>query len=74
MRTYYGYRNEWVIALRYLSWRHLLSPRAIYHAVQAAAAGRRIGKRFLPFVLRNVPEAFRNTGEKRALRKLWGAA
>jgi len=71
VKFYYGYRNEWVVALRYLSWRHLLSPRAFLHALQAASAGRRIGKRFLPFVLRNVPEAFRNVGKKRMLRKRW---
>jgi GT2 family glycosyltransferase len=71
VKFHYGYRNEWVVALRYLSWRHLLSPRALYHALQAAADGRRIGKRFLPFVLRNVPEAFRNVGKKRMLRKRW---
>ena len=71
VKFYYGYRNEWVVALRYLSWRHLLSPRALFHALKAASAGRRIGKRFLPFVLRNVPEAFRNLGKKRMLRKRW---
>lgn len=73
VKFYYGYRNEWVVALRYLSARWFLSPRAILHAVQAAVAGRRIGKRFLPFVLRNVPEAFRRRGEKRDLRAKWGA-
>jgi hypothetical protein len=62
-----------VVNLRYLPLRRLLSPRAVYHAVRAAAAGRRIGKRFLPFVLRNLPEAFRRAGEKRALRKRWSA-
>lgn len=72
VKLYYGYRNEWVIALRYLSWRHLLSPRSVYHAVQAAAAGYRIGERFLPFVLRNFPEGFRDAGKKRILRKAWG--
>lgn len=71
VKFYYGYRNEWVVALRYLSWRHLFSPRALFHALQSASAGRRIGKRFLPFVLRNVPEAFRRVGEKRMLRKRW---
>lgn len=71
VKFHYGYRNELVVALRYLSWRLLLSPRSIFHALQAAAAGRRIGKRFLPFVLRNVPEAFRNVGGKRTLRKRW---
>ncbi|MBP2677040.1 MAG: hypothetical protein H6Q82_105 [Deltaproteobacteria bacterium] len=71
VKFYYGYRNEWVVALRFLSWRHLLSPRAFFHALQATTAGRRIGKRFLPFVLRNVPEAFRNIGKKRMLRKRW---
>jgi GT2 family glycosyltransferase len=63
VKFYHGYRNEWVVALRYLSWRHLLSPRALFHALQSASAGRRIGKRFLPFVLRNVPEAFRRVSE-----------
>ena len=72
VKIYYGYRNEWLVALRYLSWRHLLSPRALYHALQAAAAGRRIGQRFLPLVVRNLPEAFRRVGEKRALRGVWG--
>jgi hypothetical protein len=72
VKVYYGYRNELVVALRYLSFRRLLSPRAVYHAVRAASAGRRIGQRFLPFVLQNVPEAFRRAGEKRALRKRWG--
>lgn len=71
VKFYHGYRNEWVVALRYLSWRHLLSPRAFFHALQAASAGRRIGKRFLPFVLRNIPEAFKRVGEKRMLRKRW---
>jgi hypothetical protein len=72
VKVYYGYRNEWVVALRYLPLWRLLAPRAVYHALRAAAAGRRIGKRFLPFVLRNVPEAFRRAGEKRALRRTWG--
>lgn len=71
VKFYYGYRNECVVALRYLSWRHLFSPRALYHALQAASAGRRIGKLFLPFVLRNIPEAFRSVGRKRMLRKRW---
>lgn len=73
VKFYYGYRNEWVVALRYLSVRWFLSPRAIYHAVQAARAGRRIGMRFLPFVARNVPEAFRRVREKRELRAKWAA-
>jgi len=72
LKVYFGYRNEWIVALRYLSWRQLIAPRALYHALQAGAAGRRIGKRFLPLVLRSVPEAFRRVGEKRALRKRWG--
>lgn len=72
VKIFFGYRNEWLIALRYLGWRHLFTPRSLYHALQASAAGRRIGQRFLPLILRNLREGCIKVGEKRALRKRWG--